>query len=464
MTSVRPAVRSGGDRDGPETVRSVAEHLFRHQGAAILARLTRWLGPAHLDLAEEAVQDALIQAMRTWPGTGIPDNPPGWLHRAARNRAIDLIRRRARDLPPSSARDELLARIPVPVSPVPNHGGPVFDPDETEGEDRLRILLLCCHPTLSRSAQMTVALRLGAGLTSREIARAFREPIPTVQQRLVRARKRLAAERLDLELPGAELAGRLDTLHAVLFALYSEGYLATDGELTRNDLIAESIRLTSLLAGHPLGDSPVTHALLAMMLLQTARLPARVSAGSGLVPLGEQDRSRWDVELIQLGYVSLGRAASGDVVSDYHLLAGIAACHTPPDPSVPTDWPRILRSYDLLLVRNPSPILALNRVVALAEVEGTARARVALEALRDSPDLSDYHLFHSADAELHHRAGNPESADGAWGRAADLTSNSSERAFIRSRRTVLRQSTPDGGRDDGAASEPSSAGTPSLVT
>ncbi|HEV2528024.1 MAG TPA: DUF6596 domain-containing protein [Thermomicrobiales bacterium] len=430
--------------------------------AAIVARLVRWLGPTQLDLAEEAVQDALLQAMRTWPGAGVPANPPGWLHRAARNRAIDLIRRRAQDLPPSLAREEMLARVPVPRTFGPKDPALTFDSDETAGEDRLWILLLCCHPALSRPAQMAIALRLGAGLGAREIARAFREPVPTIQQRLVRARKRLAQERLDLHVPADELAARLDAVRAVLFALYSEGYLATTGELTRDDLIAESIRLTSLLADHPLGDTPATHALLAMMLLQTARLPARVSGTSALVPLGEQDRSRWDFDLVRMGYVSLRRAATGDVVSDYHLLADIAACHTPPDPTAPTNWARILQCYDALLARKPSAIVALNRIVALAEVEGTDAALRALETLRRSGALRDYHLFHATDAELLRRAGRHAAAAAARGRAADLTSNPAERAFITSRRAALCQSVEEPGA--GAATEPSGAGTPSLVT
>ncbi len=453
----------GSGQPLPGAAHGIVEHLFRHESARLVSLLARWLGARHLDLAEEAVQDALVQAMRTWPSAGVPDNPAGWLHRTARNRCLDLLRRSGREVPPSLGREEVLARQPAvdrgPASTSLEDTG--FDPDEATGEDGLRMLLFCCHPALKRPAQVCLALKLCAGLGTDEIARAFQVPVSTVQQRLVRAKRTLRQEEATLDLPpAAELADRVQTVQAILFAIYGEGYVATTGGLTRDDLIGEAIRLTSLLAAHPLGDTPATHALLAMMLLQTARLPARSGPASPLLTTAEQNPAHWDQRLISRGLVHLDRAASGDHLTDYHLLAEIAAHHALPDADAGPDWQRILGCYDLLLARRPGAIIRLNRAVALANTGRSGEARAEIDRLRHEPELAGYHLFHATDAELHSRVGDAAAADRAWQRAERLTNNDAERAFIAGRRAALAQGAPAAG----AGTEPSSAGEPSLLT
>ncbi|HEX3157666.1 MAG TPA: DUF6596 domain-containing protein [Gemmatimonadaceae bacterium] len=410
-------------------VRGLVDHLFRHQAGRMVATLTRILGAHHLELAEEVVQDALLLALQRWPFHGVPANPSAWLIQAAKHRALDVLRRRAlqdRRAPELAAR--LLADATAGDAAEPTVAAEIVD-------DQLRMMFMCCHPALAHDARVGLMLNVVAGFGAREVARAFLLDDATAAQRLVRAKRRLRELDVVFEMPAPDdvhdrLAAVLDTL----YLLFNEGYSAHAGESpVRRELCAEAIRLARLLAEHPLVDRPEVHALLALMCLQAARLTARTDDAGELLLLPEQDRSQWDRALIARGFAHLDRSAAGDVVTSYHLQAAIASCHAAAPSFERTDWARILVLYDRLLALQPSPVVALNRAIALGMVHGPEAALGTARPLDGEPSLRRYALLPATLAELHRRAGDGELAREYFQRALTMECTDAERRFLRRR-------------------------------
>ena len=409
-----------GERRAP--LAGLVDHLFRHAAGEMVAALARLLGPARLDLAEEAVQDALLRALQTWPLAGVPDNPKGWLFQVARNRALDRVRHE------TMSRTAL--QWPEGVVDLAQRG------DGSDGgrigDEALAMMFMCCDPALGRAAHIALTLKLVSGFSVEEIADASLERAPAVAQRLVRAKREIRERRLALEIPlPRELGARLASVLEVIYLLFNEGYASHGGEsLVRADLCDEAIRLARLIAGNPQTDRPAVEALLALMLLQRSRLPARVDALGDLALLADQDRSRWDRGLVEAGLRHLERAASGTEISPYHIEAAIAAQHATARDAASTDWPAIRRLYDDLVALKPSPVVALNRAVAVAMAEGPEAGIGALERIGDDPALAQYHLLPAVRGGLERRAGRPRDALRHYRTALTLRCSAPERRFL----------------------------------
>jgi RNA polymerase sigma-70 factor (ECF subfamily) len=414
---------TGTAGDSGQGVRQMVEHLFRHQSARILAGLCRAFGLEHLELAEEVVQDALLQALRQWPFHGVPDNPAAWLTRVARNRALDALRRRAAFRERLPQLERLLRERP-PAGPA--------QPDDALADDQLGMIFACCHLAIPAEARVALTLKAVGGFSTAEVARAFLAPETTVAQRLVRAKRRIEEEHVTLALPGPdELPGRLDSVLRVLYLLFNEGYAAHQGEdLVRQDLCGEAIRLGRLLAAHPDTGRPEVHALLALMLLQSSRLPTRVDDRGELLLLAEQDRSQWDRGLIALGLRHLGQSAEGDRLTEYHVQAAIAATHAAAPRYEDTDWAYLVALYDQLHELTPSPVVALNRAVALSMARGPEAGLQALGELRDDPALRHYYLLPAARADMLLRLGRRGEAAAAYRAALAAPCSEPERRFL----------------------------------
>jgi RNA polymerase sigma-70 factor (ECF subfamily) len=400
------------------------EHLFRHQAGRVVARLTRLLGPAQVALAEEAVQEAMLRALQTWPYQGAPDNAAGWLFRVAHNIAIDAVRRHKLF---GDKVDAIVSELTRSAAIVPD------DPDlEAQlQDDELRMIFMCCHPALSREASVALSLKTVGGFGVREIARAFLSDEAAVAQRLVRAKRHIRERRLTLDMPtGSELAARLDAVLEVLYFMFNEGYTAQAGEdLIRQDLCLEALRLARLVASASIA-SPRVHALVALMALQGARLPARTDEAGDLVLLADQDRGRWDERLIAIGFHHFDRSMAGDEVSEYHVQAAIAATHARALEPSSVDWPLILALYDQLLTINASPVVRLNRAVAVAKVRGPADALAEIAPLEGDPRLRHYHLLLAVRGQLLLELGrSPEAAD-AFRTALECACTEPERRFL----------------------------------
>ncbi|MGQ0720102.1 MAG: RNA polymerase sigma factor [Candidatus Eiseniibacteriota bacterium] len=413
------------------TAARVAEHTFRHESGRIVAALTRTLGPAGLELAESAVQEAFVAALRVWPMRGIPERPEAWLYRAARNRALDELRRSTRA---GDAEGRLLRELESAVEP----GGAHFSGEIVD--DELRLMFLCCHPRLPRASRVALMLQVAAGFSAREIARAFRVPEPTIAQRIVRAKRALRDADVPLALPRREdVGGRLEAVLDALYLVFNEGYTLRDGDAAaRIELAEEAIRLTRLVLGHPAGREPHVHALLSLLLLQSSRTAARIGADGAAVPLGEQDRSRWDRARIDEGLDALAAAGRGPAVTEYHLLAGIAACHAAAAHPASTDWRRILDCYDELVASGGGDLVLLNRAVALGRANGADEGLAALDELTRSAALAGEAALPAARADALDRLGRSEEACAEWARAADLAGSEPERRYFAKRAGRLR--------------------------
>ena len=402
--------------------------MFREEYGRAVAVLARHFGD--IDIAEEAVQDAFTVAAQRWPASGLPPSPAGWIITTARNRAIDRLRREA------SRADRHAQAALLHASSEPAGEDAVHD-------DRLRLIFTCCHPALATGAQVALTLRLLGGLTTAEIARAFLVPEPTMAQRLVRAKGKIRDARIPYRVPReAELPGRLRAVLAVVYLIFNEGYTASSGEaLSREDLCAEAIRLGRLLAGL-MPDEAEVAGLLALMLLIESRRAARTTPGGGLVLLADQDRSRWDRGLIAEGQAIVRQCLRLDRPGPYQIQAAINAVHSDAPSAAATDWRQILQLYDQLVSLSPGPVVALNRAVAVAEVEGPGTAL----ALVDGLGLRDYYLFHAIRANLLGRLGRAPEAALAYEAAIACTRNAAERDFLeRSRRALTRPDDLPGG-------------------
>lgn len=412
---------------GPKPVGAIVEHLFRRKAGQMVSTLTRIFGPANLDLAEEVVQEALLSALQQWPYHGVPANPSAWLVQVAKNRALDRLRRETVLRKKTDALGLVEAQVSESLEAIR------FEPEVSD--DQLGMIFLSCHPAIPRPSRVALTLKTVAGLGIDEIARAYLTQRPTVQQRIVRAKREIKERGLPFELPApAELGERLESVLEVLYLIFNNGYAAVAGEnLVRAELCDEAIRLAELILARPELAQPKVHALLALFYLQSARAPARVDASGEILLLHEQDRSRWDRRRLHLGLAHFERALEGEEETSYHLQAAIATCHALAPSAAETPWARIVSLYDRLLVLTPSPVIALNRAVALAMTEGPRAGLEALEVIGDHPAMRLYYLYPAAKAELWSRLGAWAQAAACYRQALALPASGPEQRFLRNK-------------------------------
>ena len=403
----------------------LVEHFFRHETGRLHGALIRLLGVHNLTLAEDVAQEALLRALHSWSMGGVPANPSAWITRVAMNLARDAFRRQRMSNSKESAIITHFEQIaPTPAVAVENA--------HAIRDDALRLLFVCCHPSVAPDAQVVLALKVLCGFSTGEIARAFLTSEAAIEKQLTRTKQRIQNAGLGFDIPeGEDLSVRLDGVLAALYLLFNEGYKASAGErLLREELCEEAVRLTSLLVAHPAGRTPRSHALLALMFLTAARFPSRLDEHGDLLRLDDQDRSKWDQSLIARGLVHLAEAAQGNELSEYHLQAGIAAIHCMAADYASTDWTRILRHYDELNRIKPSPVVALNRAVAVAHVHGP---QAGLDAIAEIPQLDrieSHYLLHAVVGELQWRMKNDRAAAESFRRALRLAQVGPEQLYL----------------------------------
>ena len=409
---------------GADAARRTAEAVWRIESARLIAGLARVTGD--VGLAEDLAQDALVAALEQWPATGVPDNPGAWLTAVARRRHVDGVRRQAVFDRKAEQIGRELAEAEDPMDEI--------EFDAHVEDDVLRLIFTACHPVLSRDARVALTLKLVAGLSTEQIARAFLVSTPTMAARVTRAKKALGDARVPFEVPvGAELEARLASVLEVVYLIFNEGYAATSGESwTRTDLCEEAMRLGRMLAALAPAE-PEAHGLVALMEIQASRIPARTGPDGALITLLDQDRSRWNRLLITHGLESLARARSlsgSEVSGPYVVQAALAACHARALIAADTDWTRIATLYQILASLSPSPVVELNRAVAVAMADGPAAALPIVDSLADDPALRHYHLLPSVRGDLLARLGRHAEARAEFERAAAMTGNAAERAHL----------------------------------
>ncbi len=406
------------------------DHLFRQEAGRVVATLTRIFGVHNLALAEDVVQDAFCRALEVWKFRGVPDNPSAWLMATAKNRALDVLRRErtARTFAPELTR--LLDSEGTTVSVVQE----LFGANAIK-DDQLRMMFSCCHPRLPEEAQVALMLHILCGFSVSEIASAFVSTRAAIEKRVSRAKKALATSKSLFDVANAiDFAARLPSVHRALYLLFNEGYHGASPEsAVRAELCREAMRLVQVLLNHALAATPVTHALAALMWLHAARLPARVDAAGNLSSLFDQDRSRWDHELVIRGQEFLDLSAKGTALTEYHLEAGIAAFHAMAPRPEETDWAQIVLLYDMLMTIRPSPVVALNRAIAVAQLEGPGRGLEEIHAIAGKDRLARYPFYFGALGEFELRSGRREVARGHFQAALALARNAMERRFLEGR-------------------------------
>jgi RNA polymerase sigma-70 factor (ECF subfamily) len=421
----------------PSEVPQVVEHFFRHEAGRIVSTLTRIFGIEHLNRAEDVVQETLVRALQTWPYYGIPRNPSAWITQVAKNLALDLIRREKT----FRNKEAEIIRLMEQGSVDPTAENSVFTDDQIN-DDRLRMMFVCCHPLVPQEAQVALALKTLCGFSAAEIARAFLTSEAAIAKRLTRAKQKIRTAQVPFEIPvGEELTERLDGVLQTLYLLFNEGYKASVGEqLIREELCREAIRLGTLLAEHPAGNRPKTHALLALMFLNAARMPARLDTDGNILRLKEQDRSCWDQPTIARGCFHLMQSTADDEASEYHLQAAIAGCHCAAKDYESTDWRQILSLYDRLLEMDDSPVVALNRAVAVANVHGPKAGIEAVEAILNQEQLNSYYLLYAVRGEFEAHLSNREAAIDCFRKSLELATIKSEQMFLSKRLQDLEES------------------------
>jgi RNA polymerase sigma factor (sigma-70 family) len=409
-------------------MRDPDEHLFRREAGRMVAALTRVFGVHNLALAEDVVQDAFCRALEVWKSRGVPENPSAWLMTTAKHRALDLVRRQrtARTFAPELGRllDSEWTLAQVVDEAFAEH---------VIRDEQLRMMFSCCHPKLPEEAQLALILNILCGFGASEIASAFLTGQAAIEKRISRGKKALAGARTLFDLGDAEFAARLSTVRRALYLLFNEGYHGASAEAVRVELCDEAIRLTELLGEHAPAATPTTHALAALMHLHAARLSARVDAAGDLSALADQDRSRWDARHIAAGLAHFDRSAAGDEVSAYHFEAAIAAVHAGAPSAAETDWTAIVSFYDRLLELAPSPVVALNRAIAVGERDGAERGLAELHAIADRERLARYPFYPAALGELELRRGDRARAREHFAAALALARNAAERRFLEKR-------------------------------
>ena len=411
-----------------EKVSEVLDHLFRHESAKMVAILTRIFGVEHLTLAEDVVQEALARAIQTWPFYGVPKNPSAWIMRTSRNLALDVVRRQTN----FRNKEADIAHLMEHDHPSPDE--PVFSEQDIK-DDHLRMMFVCCHPQVPADAQAALALKTLCGFGIPEISRAFLTSDDATAKRLTRAKQKIREAKIPFEIPsGEELTRRLDGVLQTLYLLFNEGYKASSGDqLVRRDVCEEAIRLATLLAEHPAGNKPKTHALLALMLFNAARLSTRADDEGNLLRLHEQDRSRWDQTMITKGMLHFAQSAAGNQITEYHLQAGIAGCHCAAKNYESTDWQQILGLYDKLMELDYSPVIALNRAVVVANLYGAEKGIAEVNAIRGLNKLESYYLLYAVLGEFESQLGHSETAAGHFRKAMELATLKSEQDFLAKR-------------------------------
>ncbi len=420
----------------------LVEHFFRHETGRLHGALVRLVGTHNLALAEDVAQEALARALRTWSMGGIPANPSAWITQVAMNLARDALRHQRM----ASGKEPA---IELHIGQTYATPAVAWETTHEIRDDALRLMFVCCHPSVAPDAQVMLALKILCGFSTAEIARAFLSSEAAIEKLLTRTKQRIRDAGIPFELPeGADLAPRLNGVLGALYLLFNEGYKASAGEtLLREDLCQEAIRLLGLLLAHPVGAVPPSHALMALMLFSVARFPSRLSPSGELLRLEDQDRSRWNQTMIGEGLRHLAAASAGDSLSEYHLQAGIAAEHCLAPDFAATNWERILAHYDALLALKPSPIVALNRAVAVAHRHGAEAGLVALASIAERDRLEPHYLIHAVSGDLHAQLGRTAEAASCLRRALELAEVGPEQQYLAQRVAALeRHSTTSDGR------------------
>src|SRR5262245_46358893 len=418
-------------------VERLVDHLFRHEAGRLIAILTHAFGPENLDLAEDVAQDALIKALEIWPYHGVPENPTAWLAQVAKNRALNIFKRERVFTSKSKQLADALGLDHTSSDEADKDNNDAFG----DVDDVVRLMFVACHPSLPAESRVALTLKTVAGFSVGQISSALLAQPTAVAQRLVRAKRHIRELGLSFEVSRSELPRRLDSVLQVIYLLFNEGYSAHEGsDPIRGELCEEAIRLANLICTSErwdFGRQPRVHAILALMLLQSARLPARTDQGGDLLLLDRQDRSLWNRTRISEGLRHLDQSAQGADVTAYHLEAGIAACHAIASSYEETDWSHILELYDQLIAINPSPVVALNRAIAISQVQGAEAGIQALEAVRAHPALQRYYLLWATLAKLHAEMGNAAHAEADYRMALACTSSATERRFLESSRASV---------------------------
>jgi RNA polymerase sigma factor (sigma-70 family) len=411
---------------GKEEVNQLMDHLYRHEAGKLVAVLTGVFGPSNLELAEDVVHDSLVEAMKHWPYKGVPKDPSAWLYKVAKNKALTILNREKYQKQYVAAHKEEESRTDAPIN------DDLFGEPAVE-DDQLRMIFTSCHPSLSKDSQIALTLKTLCGFSISEIAHAFFTTDDTINKRLVRARQKIRAAGIPFEVPRAnEMEGRVEAVLETLYLVFNEGYSASSGsEMIRYELCEEAIRLAEMIAAHQgIQNKENLYALLALMFLNASRFRSRLGKNREILTLAEQDRSMWDAMLIQKGLGYMQKAAANERLSIYHILAAISACHCAAADFESTNWRAILDLYDLLLLIDGSPLVQLNRSVALARVAGLEKAIEELKQLRSDPSVGSYHLLYATEGEFYFELKQFSKAADAYKRAIMLSPLQPEKELL----------------------------------